>query len=496
MKKYVLMFCLATVWPTMLVAQSVPDMLEKALPAVVTVAVYKAQRVATPFGFATRPTDVAYQQALDLADSQSTGSGFVIAHEGTKYVVTNAHVVENALADKGAIVVYSINRTKYNVKVVGGDTLYDFAVLAFLEQAPGEELGVLKFRNSPARVGEPVFAIGNPFGDHPYTVTDGIIGGKNRFLGGGTTRFGYLQTTAILSPGNSGGPLVDPVGEVVGINTAILQHEGAQQPQFNFAIEGPLAERLVRELLANQGRVRRPFLGLALAQNYSAECQLKTCRWSTADPVPRIAAMLPNTPAAAALAGKEGYRVVKIGEAPVRNTAEALGELEKLSPGSEVTLELEHAGGRQQVTLQAAELTRERLGALATFLLGCYGGTSLASGQDSVVFRLSQVRVPEAKPSASCGQRATIVEHTKSGKEEAGAEISKEDMPVVAAGLMHEEEAEAVWRVKNLDDLGVAVRLAAMSGYIDFIAKSEKALVARRLWLSGNKETLTKVLLY
>jgi hypothetical protein len=340
-----------------------------------------------------------------------------------------------------------------------------------------------------------VYAIGNPFGDFPYTVTEGIISGKNRTLGGLTAKYGYLQSTAFVSPGNSGGPLVDAQGHVIGVNTAVGQRGGMQQPQLNFALDASLAQRVVRDILAH-GRVRRAFLGVVMAQSYTSTCQVKPCHWSVADPVPSIAAVLPQAPAAEALAEKEGAQIVAINAAPVRSVDEALGELEKLRPGDPVTFELDRQGTRESVTLPTQELTRTQLGTLAAYLLGCYGMTAGSQEGDGIALRRHHVQQPSS--SMPCGRQAVFIEQADSTtpnkiKQQAAA---TDDLSLIAAGLVNAEGAGAVWRVTNSADLGVAVRLAAMGGHVDFIGKEHDTVVARRLWLSGRQDVLTKILLY
>src|SRR3990167_1079482 len=88
--------CCLVLCPTLGMAEEPSNMLERVLPAVVTVSVYKTDEAKTPFGFGTAKTDVAYRSPLDLAGVESTGSGFVISHKEKKYIVTNAHVIEHA----------------------------------------------------------------------------------------------------------------------------------------------------------------------------------------------------------------------------------------------------------------------------------------------------------------------------------------------------------------------------------------------------------------
>ncbi len=98
------------------------------------------------------------------------------------------------------------------MKLAALDTLWDIAVLSFGDSGPGSELLPLEFRSTEIRLGENVYALGNPLGEYPFSVVPGIISGKNRRDSDLTGIFGFLQTTATLTNGNSGGPLVDAVG--------------------------------------------------------------------------------------------------------------------------------------------------------------------------------------------------------------------------------------------------------------------------------------------
>ncbi len=159
--------------------------------------------------------------------------------ERKKYVITNAHVISSASPGKGNITVFSINRDKYDMEVIGGDSFYDLAILAFITP-PGPELTTMAFRQDEIRIGEPVYAIGNPMGIFPYSISDGIISAKNRVRNAAPTgRMGFLQSTASVFQGNSGEPLIDMKGLVVGINSQLFATDFAGQPevlsQINFA---------------------------------------------------------------------------------------------------------------------------------------------------------------------------------------------------------------------------------------------------------------------
>ena len=302
-------------------------MLERTLPAVVTITVRVSDAMKTPFGFSPPAKDVAYQRALDLAGVKSTGSGFVIEHKGKKYVVTNAHVIEHAKASSGAVFAWSVSRTKYSVRVIGGDSFYDLAVLEFIGEPPNDDVTSLVFRSTEARIGKTVYALGNPGGRYPYAVTQGIIGAKNRVLGGTTGKFGYLQSTATTFTGNSGGLLLDSQGTVLGVSSQVGVIDGTWQPQLDFALEAPIAERVVTDILHNHGRVIRAYFGLIVAQD-----KHKACVRSGQCEKPVLLGVVSGSPGES-LHARIGASLTKLNGTPVATVQDCLGEMEKARPG-------------------------------------------------------------------------------------------------------------------------------------------------------------------
>ncbi|MES1986324.1 MAG: trypsin-like peptidase domain-containing protein, partial [Pseudomonadota bacterium] len=192
---------------------SFADMVEKLQPAVVNISTKQRVKVQNPFaGTPFGEMFGAPGGAPQTRQAQSLGSGFIISADG--YVVTNNHVVapgaEGATID--SITVTLTNREEYTAKLVGRDVASDLAVLKI---EPKKPLPFVKFGDSTkARVGDWVIAIGNPFG-LGGTVTAGIISAVHRNTGGGSDRF--LQTDASINQGNSGGPMFDMNGNVIGI---------------------------------------------------------------------------------------------------------------------------------------------------------------------------------------------------------------------------------------------------------------------------------------
>jgi serine protease Do len=192
-----------------------------------------------------------------ILEPQASGSGVVISDEG--YVLTNNHVVENSQTLE---VIYA-DDTKVTATLVGADSYSDLAVLRVDGTVPATaELG----DSSVLQPGEPVIAIGSPLGDFKGTVTVGVVSALDRSLdvGGGVTMEGLIQTDAAINQGNSGGPLVNAMGQVIGINTAIVRGTGVTTTVaegLGFAIPSDAAREVTAQLI-QYGEVRRPYLGV------------------------------------------------------------------------------------------------------------------------------------------------------------------------------------------------------------------------------------------
>lgn len=194
-------------------------------------------------------------------DVISLGSGFLIDNEGT--LVTNYHVIRNAVE----IDVKFHDNKKAKAKIIGKDQKTDLAVLKIEDYENLDDLDFLTFGNSDEmKVGSQVFAIGNPFG-LVNSVTAGIISARARNINIGLYD-DFLQTDAAMNSGNSGGPLLNMKGEVIGLNTAIASTSGSSAG-VGFAIPSNLVKRITDQLIEN-GVIERGFMGIKV-QNITKE---------------------------------------------------------------------------------------------------------------------------------------------------------------------------------------------------------------------------------
>ena len=243
-----------------LIAKNVPesfaDLAEKLMPSVVNISTTQIIKTSgNPFPFQFPPGSPFEEMFKDFQQpterrASSLGSGFIIDKNGT--VITNNHVIKNA-----EDIVVRVNKKEYKAKVLGSDPYADIAVLKIESSDTFKPVG---FGDSDkARVGDWVVAIGNPFG-LGGTVTSGIISARNRSIG--LSRYeDYIQTDASINSGNSGGPLFDMNGNVIGINTAILGRNGSIG--IGFSIPSNSAKIVIDQLI-EFGETKRGWLGVRI----------------------------------------------------------------------------------------------------------------------------------------------------------------------------------------------------------------------------------------
>ena len=239
--------------------QSFADLAEKLMPSVVNISTTQTIKTKSnqfPFQFPPgSPFEDMFKEFERPQErkASSLGSGFVIKKNGI--VVTNNHVIANA-----DDIVVIVNNKEYDAKVLGADPYADVAVLQIESK---ETFTPVQFGDSDkARVGDWVVAIGNPFG-LGGTVTSGIISARNRDIN--LTRYDdFIQTDASINQGNSGGPLFNLDGQVIGINTAILSPTGTSSG-IGFAIPANAASNIINQLI-KFGETKRGWLGVRIQQ--------------------------------------------------------------------------------------------------------------------------------------------------------------------------------------------------------------------------------------
>jgi serine protease Do len=277
--------------------------------------------------------------------AMAQGSGVIVDSAG--YILTNAHVISQA-AENGVAVQLGDGRTIERAVVVGIDAATDLAVL----KIDAGELVAAKWGDTAAlQVGDPVLAVGSPYG-LAETVTAGIISAKNRRVGIERVRYeDFLQTDAAVNPGNSGGPLVNMNGEVVGINTAIVGHV---YQGIGFAIPSDLAKK-VYGLLKSSG-IPRGWAGVGthdLTKTLADEVGVKDTQGAL------LARVIDDSPAEKA-GLKPGDVVVKWESETIANSNDLRIAIAKTQPGAKARIEFYRGEERRSLTITVAERPNTR----------------------------------------------------------------------------------------------------------------------------------------
>jgi len=387
--------------------------------------------------------------------AKGQGSGFVVDPDG--YIVTNHHVVDGA--DEVTVILNDGTRLKAQVK--GADPKTD---LALLKVDAGRPLPTVTFGTSAsAQVGDWVLAVGNPFG-LGGSVSAGIISARGRDINSGPYD-DYLQIDAPINRGNSGGPLFDAQGQVIGVNAAIFSPSGGNVG-IGFAIPADMAKQVVAQL-RDQGRVDRGWLGVEIqpvTEEIAEGIGVKSGQGTL------VAAVMPESPAAKA-GLRPGDLILRAGETEIAD-AKALSRLIAATPaGTSLSLEVYRDGGKQQVPLvvgamvpderiaAAPEAKSEKTGArLGLYLapLTPEAREAMKLGKDSqgVVVARVEKDSPAERAGIEPGSLISMV-----GQQEVDA---PEDVVKAVQGAAAEQRTTILLRVEQDGQRRfVAVRLAA-----------------------------------
>lgn len=275
---------------------------------------------------------------------QGLGSGVIVSPDG--YILTNNHVIEGA----SDIKVYLSDKRELKGSIVGTDPKTDIAIV----KVEGKNLPTLPFADSAqVQVGDIALAIGNPFGIG-QTVTMGIISATGRGNLGIEDYEDFIQTDAAINPGNSGGALINPNGQLIGINTAILSRAGGNQG-VGFAVPANLARTVMNQLLKN-GKVVRGYMGVIIQPVTPEIAKAFNLPDAHGALVGEVTADSPATKAGVA----QGDVITELNGERVDDSRELRLKVSQLAPGSAIKLKLIRDGNPRDVNLTLGELPNDK----------------------------------------------------------------------------------------------------------------------------------------
>ena len=329
---------------------STEEIVEKLLPSVVGIEsefTYTQQSFGNMFGYGGQSSSQT---------ATGTGTGVIISEDG--YIVTNAHVIYDSehgcgLATK--IKVYLSDDTDYEAEVVGYDTDFDLAVL----RINADDLTAAEFGNSDAlRLGESVIAIGNPLGFKlKNTVTAGIVSGLDRQIDINEQSLELIQTDAAINSGNSGGPLINKYGQVIGINSSKMSSSysssSASIDNIGFAIPSNEASKIVKDLIKYGYVTGKPQLGI----NYENVTEVDSYRYNI--PVGVYVTSVDEDSAAEKAGLRSGDVITAIDGTEVTTGEELSAQKNLHSAGDTVEITFTRNGDSQTVELTLDEATNE-----------------------------------------------------------------------------------------------------------------------------------------
>src|ERR687898_789373 len=392
-------------------------------PAVVNVSVVgKRQQVDLPEGMP--PNDPFFEffrrfgqpgPRGNVPQARGEGSGFIVSADG--YILTNAHVVENA----DEVTVRTTDRREYTAKVVGVDAQTDVAVLKIeAKNLPTVRLG----DPSKLRPGEWVVAIGSPFG-FENSVTAGIVSATSRAMPGGNYT-PFIQTDVAVNPGNSGGPLFNLDGEVVGINSQIYSRTGGYMG-VSFAIPIDVASN-VKDQLIKTGRVARSRIGVSI-QDVNAQLAES---FGLDRPRGALVGMVENDGPGERGGINAGDVILKVDGETVETSSQVPVMIAGKKPGSSVAIEVWRNGSTKELSVRPVEIQEK--------------GERVAANQTQ-----------EADETARLGLAVRPLTQQEKRQAETDGDLLIEDVdgPAAAAGVQPGDVILGVngARVKSMDEL-------------------------------------------
>lgn len=326
---------------------AVVDSVKRVSPAVVSVIFSKDVQVVNPFSFFGG-------QQTTTQNQQGGGSGFIVTSDGL--IATNKHV---AGIDGAKYSVITQDGKKYDAKVLSLDPISDFAIL----KIEASNLPTVEFGNSDdLDVGQRVIAIGNALGEFQNTVTVGVLSGKERSItasdatgSSSETLDGLLQIDAAINEGNSGGPLLNVKGQVVGVNTATAAKSTAEGLGFAIPIN---TLKVAVDSASKTGKIVRPYLGVRYQMIDSKTAAIKGMKdvrgvLVIGDPTQNMPAIQKDSPADKA-GIKEGDVILKINNDSIESGRTLIGLLSKYAPDQEITVKILRGTDEKDIKVKLA----------------------------------------------------------------------------------------------------------------------------------------------
>jgi S1-C subfamily serine protease len=301
---------------------------KKVLDNVLTVAVFSNTKNRIPMGYGEAEFCKAARSFKAIIGAAEIGTGFVYRYNNVPYLVTSTHVIDAAKNTLGNIKAYDRFQNEYILEMIGGDTFYDVAVLRFKKGSEIKQFTGLKFGNATEKLD--VIAAGAIIGNVQGTILKELV-----FLNGEkfvSKHNRYLKSSTKVTRGYSGGPLCSMSNSaVVGIN--ICRNKSLDAA---YALKGQFAEKHIQEIITNNGRIIRSFLGF----------EWKQSKFENTKPI--LSGVLPGSPASK-YKRYIGYELVKINSQNIENIFETLQQFEKIAPNKTVKLTLKK--GTKSITL-------------------------------------------------------------------------------------------------------------------------------------------------
>ncbi|MCE4060681.1 DegQ family serine endoprotease [Pandoraea sputorum] len=351
--------------------------------------------------------------------TRSLGSGFIVSPDG--YILTNAHVVDDA----SQVTVKLTDKREYKAKVVGSDKASDVALL----KIAATDLPTVKIGDpSKSKAGEWVVAIGSPYG-FDNTVTAGIVSAKARALPD-ENYTPFIQTDVPVNPGNSGGPLFNLNGEVIGINSMIYSRTGGFQG-LSFAIPIDMAMK-VKTQLQQYGKVSRGRIGVAIQEVNQSLAK----SFGLPKPTGALVSSIDKSGPAAKSDLKPGDVILAVNGATIEDSVQLPEKIADMRPGQTATLTVWRNGAKQDVSVKIAALSDKK---------------DVASTDDSATHGRLGLAVRELSPQEKQAAQVTnglLVARAGGPAEQAGVEagdiiLSLNGTPVTSAAQLSEKLKKA-----------------------------------------------------